>query len=313
MKKVIYLILFSISTTSIAQDLENGLVAKYLFNGNFSDSSLTRNDLELHNQAYPMTFGTDRYGNNNSSLEIPDQANDIKFLVTKNANTAYDFSNEFSISYWIDFSSYVPDGYIIYGGNPNGYDIDFGLSTNSGYLYYENNTFWDVQIHSGSTNRQFIHHVITYKDGLLSAYINGAKSFFEFNINYQNVLTNKLVIGKFSDTGFGNGGYVGYLDDIYVYDRAITETEISLLYGDRPVASKEIKNSELSISPNPAVNQLSISVEAKHIEIYSMEGKLLSSFNNKNIIDISQLPKGIYLLKATSVNDKLFTKKFVKK
>lgn len=312
MKKAIHFFLLIFSTCTLAQDLESGLVAKYLFSDNFADSSSTANDLELYNEAYPMTFGKDRHGNDNSALEIPANANDIKFLVTKNINTAYDFDNEFSISYWINFSSYVPDGYIIYGGNPNGSDIDFGLTTNSGYVYYKSDAFWDVQVHSGSIDGEFIHTVFTYKDGLLSAYINGTKSFFEYSVDYLNSTTNKLVIGKFSDTGFGNGGYVGYLDDIHLYNRAISEDEIALLYGDQTVGKEESTIKKLSISPNPSSTHLNLSMEAETVEIYSTNGQLIKSYKNKKTIDVLELPKGFYFLKAKS-NNNFYTGKFIKK
>ena len=313
MKKTFFPILLLLCIVAKSQDLSNGLVAKYLFSGNFADSSTTGNDLELHDQAYPMIFAQDRYGNNNSALEIPDKANDIKFLVTKNASSAYDFSNEFSISYWIDFSSYPPEGHVIYGGNPNGNNIEFGVYTNSGYVHYQDNVFWDVEIHGGSTDKQFIHNVITYSNGVLSAYINGVKSVFEYNVNYQDAITNKLVIGKFSDTGLGGGGYVGYLDDIYIYNRAITQSEISLLYGDQTVGNKELQSNKVSVFPNPANNQLNISIKAKKIEIFTADGRRVKTLVNQQNINISELSSGIYFLKGISDNNEFFSTQFVKK
>ena len=69
------------------------------------------------------------------------------------------------------------------------------------------------------------------------------------------------------------------------------------------LATNETKQSNISIYPNPAHNEINISgvKTINNIEIYSTAGNLVKKANlstNKTAIDISSLPKGSYVLKA---------------
>jgi polyhydroxybutyrate depolymerase len=72
---------------------------------------------------------------------------------------------------------------------------------------------------------------------------------------------------------------------------------------------------EFSVYPNPAQNIINIEVEnAKNISIYNILGTKvfnLNSTDNSTIIDISALPKGVYML-TVSKNSLIETKKIVK-
>jgi len=74
--------------------------------------------------------------------------------------------------------------------------------------------------------------------------------------------------------------------------------------------------SEFSVFPNPANEQLTIKTETEltSLSVYDLNGKnwILSRTGNLQTIDISLLPKGVYLLKATNVLGKLFNVKFIK-
>ena len=69
---------------------------------------------------------------------------------------------------------------------------------------------------------------------------------------------------------------------------------------------KEVNNEKFMIFPNPANNKIkisnSVSLNNSSIEIYSITGTLISKpcLNNKNEIDISNLSKGIYIIKINS-------------
>lgn len=68
------------------------------------------------------------------------------------------------------------------------------------------------------------------------------------------------------------------------------------------------KSSQLSVYPNPAQNTITVSQRdvIQRIEIVTLSGKnVLTSLSNKNssTIDVSELARGIYLVKATSQNN----------
>ena len=70
---------------------------------------------------------------------------------------------------------------------------------------------------------------------------------------------------------------------------------------------------ELGIYPNPTNGILNIDLEGdKNIEVYSMEGKLLTSeWTNGLQFDISSFTAGIYLIKV-SHQDKVYTSRIIK-
>jgi len=67
----------------------------------------------------------------------------------------------------------------------------------------------------------------------------------------------------------------------------------------------DIKEIDFNIYPNPAVNEINISVEENAqidiLKIYNQLGqKILQQNNVTNTIDISTLPKGVYIVELVS-------------
>lgn len=111
--------------------------------------------------------------------------------------------------------------------------------------------------------------------------------------------------------------YDEQIDDIYFYKRALTNAEILALYNDNTlnVDTFQIKNnvSDFEIYPNPTHQLLNISTEEKidKIEIYTILGtKVLESHQLK--INVSNLSKGVYIIKIATKNNQLLTKRFIK-
>ncbi|MDB4088141.1 T9SS type A sorting domain-containing protein [Flavobacteriales bacterium] len=78
--------------------------------------------------------------------------------------------------------------------------------------------------------------------------------------------------------------------------------------------SIEENSLEFSIYPNPVISVVTLSgVNLEKVEIYSVNGKLVSteSSNSINKIDVSELEKGVYILKVTS-NNTIGVKRFIK-
>jgi hypothetical protein len=75
-------------------------------------------------------------------------------------------------------------------------------------------------------------------------------------------------------------------------------------------------NPELVISPNPAVDFLTIGneIKSKEVSIYSMLGQLVQSENLTvdNKINVSNLQKGVYLIHLKTEDDKILSSKFIK-
>ncbi len=73
--------------------------------------------------------------------------------------------------------------------------------------------------------------------------------------------------------------------------------------------------SKVELYPNPTLNAFQISVNAKKVEIYSVTGQLIQTENNcvaNKEINISNLAKGIYIVKITNSDSISVSKKLIK-
>jgi hypothetical protein len=74
--------------------------------------------------------------------------------------------------------------------------------------------------------------------------------------------------------------------------------------------SQRIKNS-FTLYPNPVNDKLSISsfLKVEDIKIYTTHGQLKKFSKNKNLIDVNDLPRGMYIVKINHHYSKTFIKK----
>ncbi|WP_053082710.1 BspA family leucine-rich repeat surface protein [Chryseobacterium angstadtii] len=79
------------------------------------------------------------------------------------------------------------------------------------------------------------------------------------------------------------------------------------------LATSEVdKKTNFNIYPNPVKNTLFFSDGLKNIEIYSIDGKLLKKSPEGNNINVSELQKGVHILKASDHSGNSQSKKFIK-
>lgn len=310
MKNVIYLILISISTTSIAQDLKNGLVAKYLFNFNLADSSSYNNDLEVYNP-FPVTYGQDRFGDNSKAIAIYPNSNYDNFYTSSLPLPEYSFANTFSISFWYKVENFNPlQGDIIYHGSPDGntktYSIQYGFNSE---IQFMGNTFGDSNRGEG-----FHHYVITYNNGQVNLFTDQVKSSSTLsNITLPTMTTNYLVVGKMSDLGSSPSFNPGYIDDIYVYNRVLSQQEVNLLYDLNTVKTNHLPVSDLNLFYNSSTQQLVSKTKLKSVSVYNSMGQQIISNHNINLLNVQNINSGLYFVKAISNSNQLISLKFVKK
>lgn len=90
------------------------------------------------------------------------------------------------------------------------------------------------------------------------------------------------------------------------------------IYGNQPAVLKnETFNFESNfvIYPNPVNDAFAISIDTKTIEVYNITGQLVKSFKNKfsdELISVSDLENGVYLVKVIDNNNNHATRKFIK-
>lgn len=188
----------------------------------------------------------------------------------------------------------------------------------------------------GSTEFEDWAHIYFYEEGFSFVWLHTSLSFDDDNSSF--------VIDDFvGDLGSYHGapstmkvlydffyadiGQTNSLDVIYTY--AFREEDGSLFLditnsnGDlasffsTTLSNTNFKTIEFNLYPNPTSQYLSIETnqsEITSVEIYNLQGKLVLQHKSNQLtnIDVSQLNKGVHLVKVATLEGEL-TKKFIKK
>ena len=212
-----------------------GLVAYYPFNGNANDESGNGNNGTVHG----ATLAVDRFGNTNRAYSFNGTSNYIDVV----DNPILRFNNNFSISLWVSLSSPYrlnynmtfigkalgsdyKDSYCIYTGIWTGGDT----SVNTGYC---NNSACKDNVNNFALNLNTWYNITWSFDKTLNVetlYINGnliKSQTITGTIEYDN---HALTLGNDFSYGIAAEFLAGKLDDIRLYNRALTTTEILQLY-----------------------------------------------------------------------------------
>ena len=208
-----FLTLFAVSVAS-AQIPSSGLVGYWPFNGNANDESGNGNNGTVNG----ATLTTDRFGNANSAYSF-DGVNDWIGMNFQNINTSY------SLSFWY-YSAAVTNGMNFLESNSS-----YCEPINQANIYYNQNTSGgNTSITSvGSFQTGIWSNVLISFDGinnLQSIYINGVLDAQQSVTSTLNPLNSLLLAKRQNNTGY----YNGKLDDISIYNRALTPAEITQIY-----------------------------------------------------------------------------------
>ncbi len=218
--------------------LTDGLVAYYPFNGNANDASGYGNNGTVNG----ATLTTDRFGNSNKAYSF-DGVNDyIRSNTTIAINT-----NQATYAAWVNFRSSVNDVKQI---------LEFKLGAGVIFLETDNSTKIRFGMSDGITGSTLFspealplnswHYVSgTYDGSVQKLYIDGVKV-AEASLSL-NVLNSPINIGKDSEFDFQ---YIdGLIDDVRIYNRALSNAEIQSLYGElSQVRIAYVKNNDIWVT-----------------------------------------------------------------
>ena len=225
--------------------LSNGLVLKYAFNGNAVDISGGSNNGTLWGGA---TYGSDRFGNLNGALAV----NTFNGAISEN-NLGITGNSSYTISIWIKPTSdpVWPNGQLVHLGAedanaPSGtcmsltYDpyhasedwVSYGLFS---LILDGNGPGYAVTTDPLSTLNSWSQIVATYDSpsGTYNIYLNGRlqnNNFIQWNNPTLNLTDGRLRINaKPLPEGLARG-LDGLIDDLSIYNRALSGAEVLELY-----------------------------------------------------------------------------------
>jgi hypothetical protein len=227
--------------TAPIDSLKLGLIAYYPFNNSTADSSGLGND----GTGYNLLSVTDRFGNQNSAYHFDGTSS---YVSIKDNVYMRLYATDFTQSAWVKLDDYNASyGSVILGKRlpgvaDAGYTFSIGGYTSSAGFPIEGITHFGPG--GGSANNalstkaipvnqwHMLSCVYSYQNKTLSIYIDGILDDITSNISAPNASVGaKIYIGRDDPTLQDNGYFIyGSLDDIRVYDRALTAKEINKLY-----------------------------------------------------------------------------------
>ena len=159
---------------------------------------------------------------------------------------------------------------------------------------------------SGTTNNKEFY---VYVNGVLQAGfapIANVPQLYKFNSNF--------VIGG---GGMASKYFKGYIDEFYIYNRALEQTEIAAVRDNTtaPVLGTETIENESSITiyPNPATTVLNVvGTAVDKVEVYNLQGqKVMTGFTGSFVVE--HLHSGVYLVRITNTEGVVTVQRFIKK
>lgn len=248
-----------------AQDsFTNGLVAFYPFNGNANDASGNN-----HNGAligYDWDYGFDRFGAQTSlylnKTSPPSPSLDGPYVVVPRSATL-DFNQDFTLSVWINLKSGTPAGFFPQNLLSNGPDVtnanlrvitdivseggkdllEFVWSDGkrvAAFLTPVRETWWQASVVRFGTN------VSLYRNGSLLATSTATST-----VNSSEIWLGRHICTDFPTTCGGTFPLFGGIDEVRMYNRALSPQEIRLLHqleaNPLPFLTVAVKTIRLSI------------------------------------------------------------------
>ena len=210
----------------------SGLIAYYPFNGNTNDESGNGNNCTPSN----CTLTTDRFGNANSAY-LFNSSNSV--ISRSSIGSMFSISNV-TLSAWVKAYKYTKNNpRIVCVGNTtytnNNYSICWHDTVHStvnpsSYLFYADGV---GQVYS---NNKIIgdstwHHIaVTYDQSYVKFYIDGLlDNTVALSGNLLPIAADGIL--RIGNNWNNNDPFSGVIDEICIYNRALSQAEIQLLYG----------------------------------------------------------------------------------
>ncbi len=310
----------------------NGLVAYYPFNGNANDESGKGNNGTVNG----ATLTTDRFGNANSAYSFDGNS---MIEVPHSSSIDFTLSQNYSISVWFKPSSTNEGGAIVNkwidSFDPYPYYLNcYGAGRYIGGLPQDSTTCQGASKSYVFDPALFYHIVAVFKADTIKFYLNN--TLVAIGKNYLTTgdisNTHNMFIGGRS--GRNDRFFNGIIDDIGIWNRALTQKEINSLYTENicfqsvTVTDTLVINAVLTgfnpityqnsikIYPNPTSDKITIDCGSNFSTLNGYSIKIMNSLsqsvytstikNQTETIDLrSWTGRGIYFVQLIDASNKI--------
>ena len=315
MKKSI-LLTFTLLISSLLFS-QTGLIGSYPFNSNANDVSGFGNNGVING----ATLTTDRFGSINSAYSF----NGISDYIDLGLNYSY---SSHTFSAWVKMNNLPSERADIISKLNNGiYDTKNSEYSVNGTKRIEvvvgTGTTWEGIYTTDSINLNSW-YLLTYTynavDDKAKVYKNNILLDSAIISSYVDVVNTPVYVGArpyWGGTGSTTFYFSGAIDDINIYNIAISQSVVDSLYNFNPTTNINniISNTSFNVYPNPSSSTFSIlgidEKDFQYIEVSDLTGRLILKTTNYTNIDLSNFDKGVYIYKV--LGDNCYTGKIMKK
>ncbi len=204
--------------------LDNGLVAYYPFNGDTIDATGNGNDATN----YGATLTTDRYGNVNSAYHF----NGTSEYMDCGNGISLQIANDITVTAWIksEFSTdHSPEVISKYGTGDAGWILSTFPDSTAAFQGRDNSGNYRSSGKSYKWNGDW-HFLVGQREGSIwKIYVDGTlHQSIDAGTTGSLIASNNMQIGV--QSGAGSRFFMGTIDDIRIYNRALSSAEILQLY-----------------------------------------------------------------------------------
>ncbi len=211
---------------SIIEPPQSGLWAFYPFSNSVNDES----GQGRHGKSNGTSFIADKFGNSANAIQFNSNQDYVEVPGEDNPNM--DDERGFTVSLWMRTAqSFLSDAVMIshHGSNNTGYYLSIGSNNLPNFVVPG---VGEVQASGFGIARYFWYHIVArYSQGKLSIFLNNVKTEKSVDGTFQASKSSLIMGGMLSSIAQGiSNQYIGALDQVRIYNYALSDDEITGLY-----------------------------------------------------------------------------------
>jgi hypothetical protein len=279
---------------------EGNIIAWYPFSLNGDDISGN----ELHGQVNDAVYGIDYFQTPESAL-LTDGINDN---LSVEPNDVLNSQEAITVSCWFK-ASLLPNNEVFllsHGSWQNRWKVSIITDEKIRWTVNTMNGIGDLDSGTKIQKDSFYHIAVTYDGEWMALYINGAlNSYKTLEGNIRTTTLPLLVAQMLPDNTEYN--YKGIIDEVKIFDYALIPSSVTTLFNESitTVRQPNIQNLAISLTPNPAFDNLSIrlsgnSSENGMLSVFDLNGRLITEQKMESTtvanLMINNWQPGVYII-----------------